>query len=128
MAPASGDMTEGEAIEVRVELGDYHFKPDHLEFETGKLYKLVLVNTADQPHEFDSQMLAHAVFTRKVEVSDGQGRMVAEMKGIPNHVELGAGNYELEWYFVPVQTGEGEMTCELPGHHEEGMEGTVTIK
>jgi hypothetical protein len=46
---AGGDLSAQDPISVRVDLGkdgveDHKFYPDKLQFETGKLYKLVLHN------------------------------------------------------------------------------------
>ncbi|NIR96997.1 MAG: hypothetical protein GWO39_02520, partial [Gammaproteobacteria bacterium] len=38
---AAGDMFMQDLIEVRVEMGNFYFKPKHIELETGQYYKLV---------------------------------------------------------------------------------------
>lgn len=68
------------------------------------------------------------VFTRKVEVVGADDKMIAEVKGAINEVEVGPGG-TVEWFIVPVQTGDNiEMECAIEGHKEAGMVGTVTIK
>ena len=55
---AAGDMTGQNPIELTVQLGDssnaLRFTPSDLEFETGKLYKLVLHNASNTKHYFSS--------------------------------------------------------------------------
>ena len=103
-----------------------YFKPDHLKFETGQAYKIVLRNVDSIKHEVEANKFAEKIFTRKVEVRDGKN-LVAEIKGSIREIEVGP-NSEVEWFVVPVQTGEKmEMVCALPGHKEAGMFGEITV-
>ena len=57
---SKGDLTRQKAIEVKVNLkgetGKLHFfEPSTLKFETGKLYKLKLINLSDSKHYFTSE-------------------------------------------------------------------------
>ncbi len=105
-----------------------YFKPDHLDLETGKAYKIVLRNVDEAKHEFAGHELIEKLFTRKVEIADASGGLVAEIKGNVREVEVGP-KREVEWFIVPIQTGENiPMECEIEGHKEAGMYGTVTIK
>lgn len=131
-AYAAGDMTRANPQEIVLEMGSsgssMYFKPNHLELETGKAYKLVLKNTDKIKHEFESHEMVQKIFTRKVEVADSSGKMIAEIKGSIEEVELAPGGIA-EWFFVPLQTGKNlEMECAIKGHKEAGMVGTVTIK
>jgi uncharacterized cupredoxin-like copper-binding protein len=104
-----------------------YFKPAHIDLETGKAYKLVLRNVDDQKHEFAGDELIEKVFTRKIEINDRSGAFLAEIKGNVREIELGPKS-EAQWFIVPVQTGENlEMVCEIEGHKEAGMVGSVTI-
>jgi uncharacterized cupredoxin-like copper-binding protein len=105
-----------------------YFKPDHLDLETGKAYKLVLKNTDKIKHELEAPEMVEKIFTRKIEVADKNDNMIAEIKGKITEIEVGPGG-TVEWFFVPVQTGKNlEMDCAIAGHKEAGMVGTVTIK
>ena len=134
-ALAAGDLSRADPIEIVIEMGStdsgdktMYFKPDHLDLETGKAYKLVLKNTDTTKHEFESSGLMERTFTRKVEITDEAGGLVAEIKGSISEIEVGPGK-EVEWFIVPVQTGEDlAMECLIPGHLEAGMAGTITIK
>lgn len=139
-ALAAGDLTRQEPIELVVELGvggRHAFSPDHLEFETGKLYRLVLVNNSNDKHYFTSIEFANRVFTRKVQVMetvDGKLRRTAEIKGDIREIEVFPG-HRAEWWLVPVQTGElNDLHCHVEDdasnltHAEMGMTGTITIR
>lgn len=128
---AAGDLSRADPTEIVIDMGSsgaaMYFAPDHLELETGKAYKIVLRNVDEIKHEFAGQELFSKVFTRKVEITDASGNLVAEIKGNVSEIEVGPGK-EVEWFIVPVQTGENlAMECEIEGHKEAGMFGTVTI-
>ncbi|MFZ1814544.1 MAG: hypothetical protein WBO55_09000 [Rhizobiaceae bacterium] len=130
---AEGDLTRNNPIEVVLEMGTtedgehMYFKPEHLEFETGKAYKLVLKNLDDQKHEFESHSMVERIFTRKVEIENDDG-LVAEIKGNIREIEVGP-HQQVDWYFVPLQPGDLlESTCAIEGHVEAGMHGTLTIR
>ena len=131
VAFAVGDLSRNDPQEIVIEMGStaqgMYFKPNHLQLETGKAYKLVLKNVDKIKHEFEATEFSEKVFTRKVEVKDSDGNMLAEIKGSVREVEVGPGG-EVEWFVVPVQTGKNlAMECALPGHKEAGMFGTITI-
>jgi uncharacterized cupredoxin-like copper-binding protein len=128
---AAGDLSRNSPEEVLIEMGSnqhgMYFRPNHLEFETGKAYKIVLKNMDAIKHELEGGEFAEKVFTRKVEVKDDKGNMLAEIKGSVREVEVGPKS-TVEWYIVPIQTGENlAMECALSGHREAGMTGTITI-
>ena len=131
-AYAAGDMTAQKPIEVYVSLGDrqnqLRFYPDTLQFETGKLYKLVIKNPSKQKHYFTAEGLARSVFTRKVEIVAADSKTVAEVKGSVNEIEVYPGGVA-EWWFVPVKTlTASSLHCTIKGHTEAGMTGTITIQ
>jgi uncharacterized cupredoxin-like copper-binding protein len=135
-ALSKGDLTKQEPIVVKVELGTsagkHMFVPNHLIFETGKLYKLVLVNPSNTKHYFTSHGLANSVFTRKVQVVD-QGSTKAEIKGTISEIEVYPGGHA-EWWFVPVATGTfSDLRCHIKDgdgrtHAHKGMTGTIEIR
>lgn len=133
-AQAAGDLSRANVIDVTIEMGSddsggMYLKPDHFDFETGQAYKLVLVNTDEIKHEIALNEMGEKVFTRKVEIANDGGNLVAEIKGTIREVEVGP-KQTVEWFIVPIQTTDGpvEITCELPGHYESGMLATVEIK
>jgi len=123
VAFSAGDLSRNNPQEIIIEMGStahgMYFKPNHLQLETGKAYKLVLRNVDKVKHELEATEFSEKVFTRKVEVKDSDENMLAEIKGSVR---------EVEWFVVPVQTGNNlAMECALPGHKEAGMVGTITI-
>ena len=129
---AAGDMTAKDPIEVKVQLGDNNnalrFFPSNLEFETGKLYKLILHNPSSMKHYFSSGGLSRSVFTRKAQVIGSNGNTIAEIKGVIREIEVYPGG-TAEWWFVPVKTGNlNDLKCTIQGHTEGGMVGKITIK
>ncbi len=131
-ALAAGDLSRADPKEIVIEMGTsgdrMYFKPNHLDLETGKAYKIVLRNVDEAKHEFTGHEFFEKLFTRKVEITDPSGDLVSEIKGNVREIEVGP-KREVEWFIVPIQTGENiPMECELEGHKEAGMVGTVTIK
>ncbi len=101
----------------------FHFMPDHLEFEAGKPYILVMQSSADneEKHYFHSPDFYKAIATRKAQTAN------AEYKApYFDDFELKVGG-EIELYFVPVVEGEYQMWCTIPGHRDKGMEGKFHI-
>ncbi|HLF99815.1 MAG TPA: cupredoxin domain-containing protein [Acidimicrobiia bacterium] len=109
------------ATTVTVELGEMYFKPSGLTFEAGKAYKLEMVNAGEEKHEFAAEDFARGTAFRKAEDAD------SEVK-VPffREIEVFAGK-TTEVLFVAVMPGTYEMFCEIEGHREKGMEGTITV-
>ena len=129
---ADGDLSRANVQTVTLEMGtkDGHmyFEPSHLNLRTGQAYKIVLKNVDKIKHELEANEFVDKVFTRKVEIENSEGNLVAEIKGSVREIEVGP-NQSVEWFVVPVQSGEKiEMVCALPGHKEAGMHGLITIK
>tara|TARA_A100001015_G_C14554645_1_gene542882 strand:+ start:127 stop:603 length:477 start_codon:yes stop_codon:yes gene_type:complete len=133
-----GDLTKQKPVEKKIYLrGDegksHYFYPNTLEFKTGKLYKLVIINESNSKHYFTSYQFAKSIFTRKIQVIL-KGKKVAEIKGNIDNVEVFPHN-QLEWWFVPVKTGEfSDLHCSIidkiskKKHFEMGMVGKILIK
>jgi uncharacterized cupredoxin-like copper-binding protein len=138
-ALAAGNLAAQNPITVTVELGrpgQHVFVPDRLKFETGKLYKLVLINTSNDPHYFTSDGFSTLIYTRKVQVvqtRDGKQTTLAEFKGTIREIEVYPG-HTAEWWFVPVATGRlTDLRCGIMGkdgksHAALGMVGEIVIE
>lgn len=132
-ANAAGDLSRADPAEIVIEMGQVDakhmfFKPDHIELETGKAYKLSFKNIDKIKHEFAAPEFVTKVFTRKVEVLGADGKTIAEIKGSVNEIEVFGGG-TVEWFIVPVQTGKDiPIECAIEGHKEAGMVGSITIK
>tara|TARA_B100001142_G_C13926165_1_gene497400 strand:+ start:51 stop:548 length:498 start_codon:yes stop_codon:yes gene_type:complete len=132
-----GDLTRQKAISVEIFLkgksGELHyFEPSILKFETGKLYKLKLINLSDSKHYFTSKKFVESIFTRKIQVNKNLEK-IAEIKGNISEVEIFPNN-TLEWWFVPIKTGVFEdLNCKVvdkkinKSHSEMGMRGKIII-
>lgn len=121
-AAAFVDAADWDAAEtVTIELGEMYFKPSDLTFEAGKPYKLEMVNAGEKKHEFAAEDFSRGVAFRKAEDADG------EIK-VPffREIEVFAGA-SVEVLFVAVMPGSYDMFCEIEGHREAGMEGTITV-
>jgi uncharacterized cupredoxin-like copper-binding protein len=132
-AYADGDLTRANVQTVVLEMGTnssggMYLKPGHLKFKTGQAYNLVLKNVDKEKHEIEAHEFVEKIFTRKVEIEDSKGGLVAEIKGNIIEIEVGPGQ-EVQWFFVALQTATDiEMVCALPGHKEAGMHGLITIE
>ena len=109
------------------------FEPNLLKFETGKLYKLKLINLSRSKHYFTSINFSNSIFTRKVQVSHNK-EIIAEIKGDISEVEVFP-SQELEWWFVPVKTGIfNDLQCSIidnkskKSHAQLGMVGRIVIE
>jgi uncharacterized cupredoxin-like copper-binding protein len=106
---------------VRIELGEMFFKPKSVTLDAGKPYVLELVNTGKVKHEFAAGQFFRSAAVRKLESS------VSEVKvSVLTEVEVFAGE-TVEVFVIPVLPGTFEMLCEIEGHREAGMEGTITV-
>jgi uncharacterized cupredoxin-like copper-binding protein len=115
------EMTAGTAD------GKHRFVPNEFTFERGKYYRLVIRNPSKDDHYFSSDAFATHIFTRKVEVTDHDGKTIAEIHGAVNDIELKAGS-TVEWYFYPMTKGENlPLVCHKEGHAEAGMTGIINI-
>ena len=137
-AEAAGDLSRQDPIEIVVELGRpgmHAFFPSRIEFETGKLYKLVLTNKSEAPHYFTSHEFSQRIFTRKVQVvsAGGDKAALAEFKGAIREIEVYPGQ-TAEWWLVPVATGRiTDLYCGVRDkdgktHAEHGMMGEIVIR
>ena len=106
---------------VRVEFGEYYFDPVNLTFEAGKPYKVEMVNIGDIKHEFTAGDFFASSAWRKAESAE------SEIK-VPyfTEIEVFAGK-QVDLYFVPMVPGTYELVCEIEGHYEAGMFGTITV-
>jgi uncharacterized cupredoxin-like copper-binding protein len=138
-AYAAGDLSRQEPIAITVELGRpgvHAFVPSRLRLETGKLYKLVLKNSSNDPHYFTSHAFTQLIYTRKVQLvqeRDGKPATLAEFKGAIREIEVYPGS-TAEWWFVPVATGRvTDLRCGIVGrdgksHADHGMVGEIVIE
>ncbi|HKJ00491.1 MAG TPA: plastocyanin/azurin family copper-binding protein [bacterium] len=115
---------------VRLELGTpdgrMAFVPSALEFQVGHRYRLRIVNVSPVEHEFDAPEFMLGVESERVEVFDAAGHKVATLPGRPEEIQISPGG-RVDWYLMPIKPLEAEMVCDLPGHREAGMKGTIRV-
>jgi len=119
----------GETIEVNLDLAEYKFIPNHLEFELGKSYNLKIRNIGKVRHEIGAPVLAVSVLTLGVEVINKDGNTIVTFRGKPAGIELMPGQ-TVHWRFIPIkaQPKAKQMTCDEPKHLQHGMLGTFIIR
>ncbi|MEN8235247.1 MAG: cupredoxin domain-containing protein [Actinomycetota bacterium] len=106
---------------VRIELDEMSFTPNELTFEAGKPYKVELVNVGAVKHEFTAESFFASVAWRKAESAE------SEIKApFFTEIEVFAGQ-TVELFFVPISTGTFDLVCEIEGHLEGGMHGSITV-
>ena len=135
---AKGDLTRQKPVELEIFFKgsngkSHYYDPSVIKLKTGKLYKLNLTNISDSKHYFSSNNFSKSIFTRKVELTKNN-KKIAEIKGVINEVEIFPNN-TLEWWFVPIKTGEfNDLLCNVKDkksgkkHSEMGMRGTIIIE
>jgi uncharacterized cupredoxin-like copper-binding protein len=116
---SAADWSNAETI--RVELDEFSFKPDNLILEAGLPYKIELVNTGAVKHEFTAGDFFKSVAWRKAQSPESEVKAVYFTE-----IEVFAGK-QVDLYFVPVAPGTYDLLCELEGHLEAGMRGTITV-
>lgn len=121
---ASIPLSKQSPMVVQVELGndqgELKFFPDHLKFQTGKRYKLVLSNASPTKHYFTAKDFADAIWSQKVDAGN------VEVKGAIHELELRP-NTTADWVFIPARAGDYQLRCTVPGHSEAGMLGKIEI-
>src|SRR4030067_820359 len=122
---AAGDLSRQTPVELKVLLGtkanECAISPKTWNLQTGKLYKVTLVNEGKVKHEWVASEFTLGIWTRKVETAG------VEVKGVINEIELLPGA-KAGVYFLPLRTGEHEMACEIEGHKEAGRVGEVLVR
>ncbi|MEK6191338.1 MAG: cupredoxin domain-containing protein [Chloroflexota bacterium] len=107
--------------ELTIELSEYAFTPKDFELVAGQPYVITVVNMGEIKHEFTAEDFFASIAFRKAEDASG------EFKGpAPREVEVFAGA-EIELFLIPTQPGTYDLVCEIEGHFEAGMFGTITV-
>lgn len=109
---------------VAITMEDFKFRPPRLQVKTGDIIRFVITNTSGTAHEFT---LGDQAFQQ------AHRQHMAGMAGTPAHHHeantVSAGAHEIKdltWAFD--QPGQVEFDCDIPGHYEAGMKGTITVE
>lgn len=128
---ATTEIPDQEPRVVEVQLSNSQdepvFIPNQLEFTTGQLYRLVLHNAGSHTHHFSSPGFSRSVFTHKLQVVS-DGAVLVEFKGEVREIEIHPGA-TAEWWLVPIKPAHlDDLSCDRPGHEQEGMTGSIHIQ
>jgi uncharacterized cupredoxin-like copper-binding protein len=115
--PAGGGET------VKIEMGEFYFKPDNVQAGTGVL-TIDAPNVGDEPHE----LVVAKTDDDPAKLPTGSDGSVEEdsldVVGEVEEVDGGAdGSVTLD-----LEPGDYAMFCNLPGHYAAGMYGSLTVK
>ena len=118
---AAKETWDAKAATVRVELKEMSFTPKDLTLAAGKPYVIELVNNGNKKHEFAASKFFRSAAVRKVDTPSSEVKAA-----FFTEIEVLAGK-TVKLFVIPVTPGSFEMLCEMVGHREAGMEGTITV-
>jgi uncharacterized cupredoxin-like copper-binding protein len=104
-----------------IELGEMYFKPKDTTLKVGQSYVLKVVNKGTEKHEFTAGDFFNTVAFRKAEDATGEFKAPA-----PLEVEVFTGK-TIDLYVIPTKAGTYKLVCEIEGHFEKGMFGTISV-
>ncbi|MBI2322267.1 MAG: cupredoxin domain-containing protein [Chloroflexi bacterium] len=130
-AMGSVALAQAPVREIKVEGGDYYFKPKDITVAAGERVRIVFTNVGPIAHELEiSRLGAKDV---KWSVAAGVSVPADEKKDVDEHAARGtpevwlprrsSGTVE----FTPVNPGTYKLECGIEGHEEAGMVGTFTV-
>ena len=123
------DAVDGDIVEITlkaVEGGHWGFDPDVIEVRLGQRVRLTLLNDGNAEHD--------------VEIAGLLADHIQFEGGGAGHEAPGGGHHDAELVaahampgttasvmFTPLEAGEFEFVCTLPGHKEAGMAGKIIV-
>lgn len=107
---------------VTVTLSEYAFSPETVTLRAGTPTRLVIRNGGNAHHYFVADEFFRKIATRKIQSSDGEVKAPRF-----SAVEVYAGK-SIEWYLVPLEAGEFDLVCTVPGHAGRGMRGKIVVR
>jgi uncharacterized cupredoxin-like copper-binding protein len=110
---------------VKIAMTDGTFEPAALEVKAGETIRFLVTDTGKLDHDFTlgdaATQQAHRA--EMAEVAEERGEMQHDD---PNAVMVKPGQTKaLTWKFT--RTGRLEFDCNVPGHYEAGMAGTISV-
>jgi len=115
----AADWDAGETL--TIDLSEFAFTPSEITLTAGQPYVITVLNVGDVKHEFTAEDFFGTVAFRKAEDASGEFKAPA-----PREVEVFAGA-TIDLYLIPTQPGTYDLVCEIEGHFEAGMFGTITV-
>jgi uncharacterized cupredoxin-like copper-binding protein len=110
---------------VTIAMTDGTFEPSALEVKVGETIRFVVTNTGELDHDFTLGDAAteKAHRAEMAEMAEKGGEMQHDD---PNAVVVKPGETKaLTWKFT--RAGRLEFDCDVPGHYEAGMAGTISV-
>jgi uncharacterized cupredoxin-like copper-binding protein len=127
---------------VKIELTEYSFSQQQMDFKAGETVKFVLSNNGKLKHEMTIGTAEEQQAHRKAmqDMSDtahgghaghddhaGHGHHGMDHDAPAGSIHIGPGETkELVWQFTTA--GKLQYACNYPGHADLGMEGTIAVK
>lgn len=120
--PALVSAADWDAAEkMTIELSEFAFSPKDFTLEAGKPYILTVVTVGDVKHEFTASEFFPTIAFRKAEDASGEFKSTT-----PHEIEVFPGK-SIDIYLIPTEAGTFDLKCEIEGHLEAGMFGTITV-
>ena len=128
-ATATAFGQPGQAAQVHrriaITMRDIAFEPASITVKAGETVRFVITNRSGIDHDFtlgdSATQLAH-----RQEMQDAMDMGAEHHHHGANAVMVKAGETrQLLWKFGPA--GQLEFDCNVPGHYEAGMKGTITV-
>jgi uncharacterized cupredoxin-like copper-binding protein len=114
VAAAQAADTWSNAQPVAVIMVDNHFQPDHLTFQQGKTYQLVLQNRGKDMHEFTAPAFLKAATIRDKGLLANGGTDIVVQPGTT-----------VDIFLVAPRKGHYDLTC--ADHDWDGMVGSIAV-
>jgi uncharacterized cupredoxin-like copper-binding protein len=125
---------------IKVEGFEFEFAPADLTLKTGETVKFVFINTGHEPHELSIGDAAYqaehrAMMSKMAKEAKARGETADHGVHGDDHMHGAEGNVveakpgetkELIWQFS--KPGTFELACNIPGHTELGMTGTIKVE
>ena len=110
----------GEVQRTTVEMSELKYEPAHLSVKAGRPVEVTIRNVGTTDHDFVVAGLRAKDIKRVTGGHGGHG-------GGDEIVGHAKPEQAVTVRFTPLQTGDFEIFCSLPGHKEGGMVGVLTV-
>ena len=111
----------GEVQRITVEMSELKYEPMRLSVTAGRPVEVTVRNVGTTDHDFVVAGLRAKDFKRVTAGHGGHGGGADEIVGHAKPKQT------VTVRFTPLQTGDFEIFCSLPGHKEGGMVGVLTV-
>ena len=125
LVEAATPTWDAKAKTVKIEAGQggpgLYFKPKQLVLKVGQPYVIQLVNVGSILHEYTADKFFPTVAFRKAQDASGEYKTP-----LLKEAEVMA-HKKLDLYLIPTKAGTFKIVCQLAGHEEAGMVGTIKV-